>query len=114
MRQRILTAFLGLNAQSENNTFIFQLDGYFVDGTNSNNTKYLFAQVERFWGTSTHYGVTNIITFNKDSDGGIIVNIPNWIPEAKVFNSDGSKNYQYSSTTYPYWSQIVIYYYEID
>ena len=113
MRQRILTAFLGLNAQSEDNRFLFQLDGYFTDRSNTN-TKYLFASVERFWGTSTHYGVTNIITFNKDSDGGINVNIPNWIPKAKVFNSDGSENYQYSSITYPYWSQIVIYYYEID
>ena len=113
MRQRILTAFLGLNAQSEDNRFLFQLDGYFMHRSNTN-TKYLFALVERFWGTSTHYGVTNIITFNKDSDGGINVNIPNWIPKAKVFNSDGSENYQYSSITYPYWSQIVIYYYEID
>ena len=110
MRQRILTAFLGLNAQSEDNTFIFQLDGYFVDRPNTNNKKSLCAYVERFWGTSTHYGVTNIITFNKDSDGGISVNIP----KAKVFNSDGNENYQYSSIIYPYWSQIVIYYYEID
>lgn len=114
MLQRILAAFLGLNTQSEDNTLIFTIDGYFLDRTNSSIFKYFYASVGRFWGTSTHYGVTNIITFNKDSDGGISVNIPNWSPQANIINNDGSKNYTYSSVTYPYWSTVTIYCYEIN
>ena len=104
---RMLKAvYLGIDITQQDNMISNRLHGY------------VYKSRIQYYAESTYYfSTTNAFESNdilmkciKESDGGISISVPNWTPQADVYNGSTTIDSSLSNITYPWWSNIYIYY----
>lgn len=104
----VRSVYLGIDITQQENLITAKPRGYVY----TNRIKY-YAESEHYFASSNTFSSADIlINCQKESDGGISVTIPNWTPQANVYNGSSSIDSSLSSVTYTYWSSLYIYYSE--
>lgn len=98
--------YLGIDITQQDNMISGRLHGYVY----KNRIPY-YAETTYYFATTNAFSSTDILMeCIKESDGGISISVPNWTPKADVYNGSTTIDSSLSNITYPWWSNIYIYY----
>ena len=98
--------YLGIDITQQANVISSRLHGYVY----KNKIKY-YAETTYYFSTTNAFNPTDVLMeCIKESDGGISISVPNWTPQADVYNGSTTIDSSLSNITYPWWSSIYIYY----
>lgn len=98
--------YLGIDITQQANMISRRLHGYVY----KNKIKY-YAETTHYFSTTSVFNPDDVLMeCIKESDGGISISVPNWTPQADVYNGSTTIDSSLSNITYPWWSSIYIYY----
>lgn len=98
--------YLGIDITQQDNLISQKLKGYVY----KSRIKY-FAESAEYFSSSNSFSPSDIlVNCTKESDGSISINIPNWTPQANVYNGSSSIDSSLSSVTYTWYSNFYICY----
>lgn len=98
--------YLGIDVTTSDNLISVKLRGYVYYGK----VRY-YAESANYFSSSNSFSSSDIlVNCTKGSDGSISVNIPNWTPQANVYNGSSAIDSSLSNVTYPWYSSFYIYY----
>lgn len=98
--------YLGIDITQQDNMIADRLHGYVYKSRIS-----YYAESTYYFSTTNAFDSNDVLMkCIKESDGGISISVPNWTPQADVYNGSTTIDSSLSNITYPWWSNIYIYY----
>ena len=98
--------YLGIDITQQDNAISSRLHGYVYKSRIS-----YYAESTYYFSTNNAFNTNDILMkCIKESDGGISISVPNWTPQADVYNGSTTIDSSLSNITYPWWSSVYIFY----